>query len=298
MKTDTTIDPIIRPPHRGLELLRDLVHEHTGLYFDDSKIDSFLGKISPLIAERASGSVMDFYFILKDDSGSTDEWPRVFDALTVQESYFWREMEQIRALVVVIVPQYFRAHPDETLNIWSAACAAGCEPLTIAMALNEAAWFDRAKIHIHASDASPRAIEAARKGMYREHSFRRLPPALREKYFVRNIGTFSEGGQGRRNGDAGLSRVSSELHSRVHWKTANLMSEGDLALASIASPVIFCRNVFIYFSEFATGKTLRALARKMPRPGYLFLGMAESLMKEMADFEPGEIGDAFVHIRS
>jgi chemotaxis protein methyltransferase CheR len=294
----TLVDQVKRPPHRGLELLRDLVHEHTGLYFDDSKIDLFFAKLSPRIVVRASGSIMDFYYILKDDSGATDEWPQVFDALTVQESYFWREMEQIRALVDVIVPQYFNKHPDETLNIWSAACAGGCEPLTIAMALNEAAWFDRAEINIHASDASPRAIEGARKGMYREHTFRRLPPSLREKYFVRSGGAFAGGGQDGQGPDEGLSRVSSQLYSRVRWKTANLMSEGDLALAPMASPVIFCRNVFIYFSQSAAGKTVQAFATKMPRPGYLFLGMAESLMKDMSDFEALEIGGAFVHVRS
>ena len=85
-----------------------------------------------------------------------------------------------------VVPEYFRANPHRTLNIWSAACAGGEEPLTIAMALHEAGWFDRAKIDICASDASPRAVEAARNGVYRERSFRSLPPGLREKYFIRN----------------------------------------------------------------------------------------------------------------
>jgi chemotaxis protein methyltransferase CheR len=234
---------------------------------------------------------MDYYDILNGDSGTAKEWPRVFDALTVQESYFWREMEQIRVLVDVIVPQYFKAHPGRTLNIWSAACATGCEPLTIAMALEETGWFDRERINIHASDASPRAIDGARRGVYREHCFRRLPPALREKYFVRLRAASIFGG------DLCLSQVSSNLHSRVRWQTTNLMSETEIGVAAMGSPVIFCRNVFIYFSEFAVRKTVRAFSEKMPKPGYLFVGMAESMMKGTSGFELREIGDAFVHVR-
>ena len=286
-----TAAPAIVPIHRGHELLRDLVHERTGLYYTDAKIDIFLGKLSSLIAERADDSIMDYYYILKDDSGRAKEWPRVFDALTVQETYFWREMEQIRVLVDVIVPEYFKTHPGGTLNIWSAACASGCEPLTIAMALEEAGWFDREKILIHASDASPRAIERARRGVYRENCFRRLPPAIREKYFVR-LRAASDCA-----GDESMSQASSHLHSKVRWQVANLMCETDIAMIVMASPVIFCRNVFIYFSHFAVGKTIHAFSERMPRPGYLFVGMAESMMKETAGFDVHEVGDSFVHVR-
>jgi chemotaxis protein methyltransferase CheR len=257
------------------------------LYFDDAKTDMLLEKLSPQAVERGFDSLLDYYYLLKYDPAAPDEWQNVFDALTVQESYFWREMDQIRALVDRIVPEYFKTHPNHTLNIWSAACAAGEEPLTIAMALHEAGWFDRASINIYASDASPRAVEAAQNGVYRERSFRNLPPELREKHFVCADA-----------GVAGFSRASSELHSRVRWRMANLMSEMDVALAATASAVIFCRNVFIYFSESAVRKTVQVFAERMPSPGYLFVGTAESLLKVTSDFEIREIGDAFVYVRN
>jgi len=283
----SSVNPSMRVPHGAFALLRDLVHERTGLYFEDAKSDMFLGKLSPLVVERGFDSLLDYYYFLKYDPGSADGWRKLFEALTVQESFFWREMDQVRALVDEIVPHYFMAHPDQTLNIWSAACAAGEEPLTIAMALHEAGWFDRARINIYASDASPRAVEAARNGVYRERSFRSLPPGLREKYFVC---ADVDGG--------GLWQASSELHSRVHWRIANIMSEADIALAAIASPVVFCRNVLIYFSESAARKAVRVFAERMPRPGYLFVGAAESLLKITSDFELREIADAFVYVRN
>ena len=280
-----SLNPGIRLPHGAFALLRDLVHKRTGLYFGDAKSGMFLDKLLPLVAERGFDSLLDYYYLLKYDPGSADEWRKLFEALTVQESFFWREMDQIRALVNEIVPQYFKAHPLDTLNIWSAACAAGEEPLTIAMALDEAGWFDRARIEIYASDASPRAVEAARNGVYRERSFRSLPPGLREKYFVG-----AEAG--------GLWQAASELHSRVHWRIANLTSETDVAFAAMTSPVVFCRNVLIYFSESAARKTVRVFGERMPRPGYLFVGTAESLLKITSDFELREIGGAFVYSRS
>lgn len=270
-------------PYGHFTLLRDLVHARTGLYFDDGKGEQFLDKLSPLIGQRAMDSLLDYYYLLKYDAEGTEEWRNVFDALTVQESFFWREMDQVRALVDEIVPQYVKAHPGHTLNIWSAACAAGEEPLTIAMALHEAGWFDKARINIHASDASPRAIAAAQDGIYRERSFRSLPPVLREKYFVC---------------DQGMSRASRELHSRIQWRITNLMSDADLALAPMASSVIFCRNLFIYFSESAARKTVRVFAERMARPSYLFVGAAESLMQITSDFEAQDLGEAFVYTRS
>jgi chemotaxis protein methyltransferase CheR len=275
-------NPGIRTPG-AISLLRDLVHEQTGLYFDDPKLDSFLAKLSPLMGERAFDSVLDYYYLLKYDAEPADEWRKVFDALTVQESFFWREMDQISALVNEIVPQYFRAHPNDTLSIWSAACAAGEEPITIAIALNEAGWFDKARINIYGSDASPRAIEAAQNGIYRERSFRSLPPALREKYFV---------------GEKEASQASCDLRSKVRWQITNLMSEADLAWAPTGSQAVFCRNVFIYFSEVAARKTVRTFAERMARPGHLFVGAAESLMQITSDFELREIADAFVYVRS
>jgi chemotaxis protein methyltransferase CheR len=263
-------------------LLRDLIHEHTGLFYDNGKSDMLADKLSPLIIERGFNSFLDYYYLLKYDASAGQEWKRVMDALSVQETFFWREMDQVRALVSEIVPQYFSNPGAQPLRIWSAACATGEEPLSIAMALNEQGWFDRARIEIYASDASAAAIEKARRGIYRERSFRNLPPQLREKYF-------SE--------EQGSSRVAPDLHSRIKWATANLMDETDVALFASA-PVIFCRNVFIYFSDDTIRKTVRLFAERMPAPGYLFVAASESLLRLTTHFQFQEIGGAFVYVKT
>jgi len=214
-------------PDSAFALLRDLIRERTGLFYENGKSELLTDKLSPLVIDRGFNSFLDYYYLLKYDSQAGDDWRRVMDALSVQETYFWREIDQVHALVDVLVPQYFSTFPAKSLRIWSAACATGEEPLTIAMALNEKGWFDRAPIEIHASDASTGAIEKARRGVYRERSFRNLSPQLRARYFRE---------------DQGGWRVAPELHARIKWSLANLTAEAEVAHLA-AAHIIFCRNV-------------------------------------------------------
>ena len=264
-------------------LLRDLIHERTGLFFDNGKADILTDKLSPLVIERGLTSLLDYYYLLKYDETSQEEWRNVMNALSVPETYFWREMDQVRALVEWVVPKWFAARGAGPLRIWSAACATGEEPLTIAMALDEAGWLGRVPVEILASDASPAAIEKARRGVYRERSFRNLPAPLRARYFTQE-------------GATKTWRVDARLHERIGWGVVNLMDEAEVAPRA-ASNVIFCRNVFIYFSGQSVGRTVRAFAAQIRPPGYLFVAASESLLRISEDFELQEMGNAFVYVR-
>ncbi|HEY0170063.1 MAG TPA: protein-glutamate O-methyltransferase CheR [Pyrinomonadaceae bacterium] len=264
-------------------LLRDLIHERTGLFFDNGKGDILTEKLSPLVVERGFTSLLDYYYLLKYDEAAQDEWLNVMNALSVPETYFWREMDQVRALVEWVVPRWFAAPGAGPLKIWSAACATGEEPLTIAMALEEAGWLARAPIEIHASDASTSAVEKARRGVYRERSFRNLSAPLRAKYFTQE-------------GATKTWRVDARLHAAVRWGVVNLIKEAEVAPWATAN-VIFCRNVFIYFSDQTISRTVRSFAAHIRPPGYLFVAAAESLLRLSADFELQEVGNAFVYVR-
>ncbi|HEX8186811.1 MAG TPA: protein-glutamate O-methyltransferase CheR [Pyrinomonadaceae bacterium] len=264
-------------------LLRDLIHERTGLFFDNGKGDILTDKLAPLVVERGFTSLLDYYYLLKYDEAAQDEWLSVMNALSVPETYFWREMDQVRALVEWVVPRWFATPGAGPLKIWSAACATGEEPLTIAMALKEAGWLGRAPIEIRASDASTAAIGRARRGVYRERSFRNLPAHLRGKYFTQE-------------GATKTWRVDAKLHDTIEWRVVNLINEAEVAPAA-AAHVIFCRNVFIYFSDQTISRTVRSFAAHIRPPGYLFVAAAESLLKLSTDFELQEVGSAFVYVR-
>lgn len=268
-------------PEGTTRLIQSLINERTGMWFDNGKSDLLIDKLSPLVIERGFSSYLDYYYLLKYDVAAKAEWQNVMNALSVQETYFWREFDQVRALVQTLVPAWQARNSNSTLRIWCAACATGEEPLTIAMALNEAGWFERGSIEILASDGSSKAIGRAQAGVYRERAFRNLPAQLRDRYFEQ---------------DGAVWRIRSDLHSRIKWSVANLIEEKQIAPLA-AADFIFCRNVFIYFSESTIGRVVRSFSRFIRPPGYLFVGAAESLLRLTTDFTLTEIDEAFVYVK-
>jgi chemotaxis protein methyltransferase CheR len=267
----------------GMPLLRDLIHERTGLYYENGRCETLGERLAPLVIARGFHSYLDFYYLLKYDERSDRDWRSVMDALSVPETYFWREIDQIRALSDHVLPTVLKSTiPGDPVRIWSAPCASGEEPLTIAIMLNEAGWFNRAPIEIHASDGSPAAIAKARAGRYRGRAFRALPPEIRERYFT------SEGDDWMP-----IPELSSRIRS---WSVVNLMDRA--AVDPFAqSPIIFCRNAFIYFSSQGVKEVVSHLADRMPSPGYLFVGASESLLNATDRFALVELGGAFGYLK-
>jgi len=261
------------------QVFRDLIHQRLGLFYDSHHFDQLADRLAPLVVARGFGSFMDYYYFLKY-SEQRDEWTKVIDALAVHETYFWREIDQLRAVVDVVVPDLARRGAT-SLKIWSVPCSTGEEPLTLAMLLSEAGWFDRLLIEVAASDASPEAIAAARGGQYGQRSFRSLPPAMREKYFVAHDKTWS---------------VIPSLQRRVSYDVVNLVVE-DEARRHAAAPIVVCRNVFIYFSEESIRRAMGVFERMMPAPGYLCVGASESLLRRTVAFELQDVGGAFMYVK-
>lgn len=267
----------VRVPEGISHLLRDLIHDRTGIFFEDSRMDLLLEKLEPMAQRRGCSSFLEYYYALKDNDRG--EWEQAWDALSVQETYFWREMAQVNALVEVIVPQWFRK-TSQPFRIWSGACATGEEPYTIAMALAEAG-FGSHPVEIVASDASPAALDKAKAGTYRERSFRVLPPDLREKYFEAVDGGW---------------RIGTEIKHRVNFMRVNLLELSEIAPVAHVQ-AIFCRNVFIYFSRHSIRQSVAMFALRMSPGGCLFVGASESLLRLTTDFELREIGGALVYVR-
>ena len=272
----------LREPARSWELLRDLVRMRTGLSYDDARLDYMRDRLAPLALDRGFDSVLDYYYLLKYDANADAEWPRAIDALSVQETYFWRESDQLRALTGVVVPM-LAAQGRADIRIWSVPCATGEEPLSIAIALEEAGWFDRLRIQIHASDASEAALRRARAGRYSLRSFRQLPEELRQKYFDNVSGS--------------EWMVKPAIRARVaSWTRVNLVQRDEVEPLAGAD-VIFCRNVFIYFDQGTVQHVVDTFAEHMPSPGFLCVGASESLLRLTSRFELQDLSGAYVYVK-
>jgi chemotaxis protein methyltransferase CheR len=264
--------------HGALTLLRELVHERTGLYYDDSRFTQLSDRLAPRVANRGFDTFLDYYYFLKYDDTSGDEWPAVMDALSVPETYFWREIDQMKAIAEIIVPSLAQ-RLGRRVRVWSVPCASGEEPLSLAMLLDQRQMLDA--VQIEGSDASPAALAAAAAGLYRERAFRSLPPALRARYFTPQESRW---------------RIDPSIASRVSWSRVNLLDSTQVR-SRAAADVILCRNVFIYFSDAAIRRVVDSFADAMPCHGHLCLGTAESLLRLSDRFDLQQIGDAFVYVK-
>ena len=273
----------LRIPERTLTLLRDVIASQAGIHYDDDRLDLMRDRLAPLAVERGFDSLLDYYYLLKYDADAAAEWPRVMDALSVQETYFWREADHFRALATVIIPRLIQQQ-RRTIRIWSIPCASGEEPLSIAIALSEANAFAEANIEIHASDASEAALAKARGRCYGRRSFRQLPADLKDKYFMRE-------------GAKEEWTIKPDLFARVtSWSRVNIVNPAERDPRA-SSDIIFCRNLFIYFTPACVREVALNLSRAMPSPGYLCVGAAESLLKTGAGFDLQELGGAYVYVK-
>lgn len=272
--------PVLGYSDRAFGLLQDLIEKRTGLSYRGGKVDLLADRLAEAVSAAGSSSFLEYYYLLRYDPDAERHWARLLDRLSVPETYFWRQAEQLEAVANVVAPRHF-ATRGGPLRFWSAACCTGEEPLSIAMALAEAGLLDRHPIEIVASDASEKVIERARHGLFGERSFRALPVHLRRRYFASS-------------GDRW--QVAKHLLERVRWTTANLIDAEQIGTLA-AADVIFCRNVFIYFSEAGVRKVVKALEDEMPTPGYLCVGASESLLRITDRFELEEVLGAFVYVK-
>lgn len=266
----------------ALVWLRDLVRERTGHDFADGQLDWMWQKLEPRVAELGLTSALDYYYLLKYDPGAEREWVRLHSAITVNESYFWREADALRAAAEVLVPQAL-ARGRDPVRLWHAGCAAGEEPYSLALALADQGPGVLEKVEIVATDLDVEALERAEAGLFRERSLRFLPIHLKARWF-------------RPNHD-GRFRLDPEVRGRVRFQELNLMDVERLRKLG-RFDVIFCRNVFIYFHDEAIRRTAMLFHEQLREPGHLFVGSAESLLRHRVPLLLDEVDGALVYMRS
>lgn len=268
-------------PEPAFKLLRDLIVEHTGVYFDDGKRVLLADKLSDLVLAQGLTSFVEYYYLLRYDDNAPEHWRRLMDRLAVPETFFWRQHEQLEALATTLVPMLREGRPDRPIRIWSAGCCSGEEPLSIAVALDQAGLLSPT-IEILATDGSEAMIERARRAQYGERAFRQMPEHLKTKYFEEKAG--------------GFRTPVSRLRAAIRYGVVNIAEPAEV-LAQPVADVIFCRNVFIYFSDDAIRRAVADFSSRLSDNGYLLVGAAESLTRLGVSFELAEVGGTFVYVK-
>jgi len=250
-------------------LLRDLIKDYCGMYFDDNSKYILEKRLSKRIKTHHLNDFRDYYRLLLYDKRRDDELSFIVDVLTVNETYFFREMSQLKTLSEEILPELKNINRDtKKIRIWSAGCSSGEEPYTIAMMVLEQGLFFGWDVEILGSDINQRVLQQARRGVYRKNSFRTTEEYYIEKYFTT---------------ENGLYKINDAVRKLVNFSCLNLLDPFKVKFVGEID-VILCRNVLIYFDLEARKKVIKSFYERLFDGRYLLLGHAESLMNVSTAF--------------
>jgi len=255
--------------------LRDFILHLTGIYFPESKRYFIESRVRPRIETLGLRSYADYLNYLKYSPLRSREIEILFRLITINETYFFRDDEQIRMIEEGILPELIGSKPKNgfrTLRIWSAGCSTGEEPYTIAMIFLEKIKpkFPDVKVEIIGTDINTAVLEVARKGVYGQYSMRYVPENYLRRYFEIDGDRF---------------HLKDEVKRLVRFEQVNLVDRFKMVLMKNFDLVLL-RNVLIYFSEDVKREVVALIYDSLNRGGYLVVGYSETLRNLTKAFKP------------
>ncbi len=258
--------------------LQDHVYSQSGIVLDQDKQYLVESRLGPLVRQLNLGSINDLCALLRA-TGSGEIGRQVAEAMTTNETYFFRDPAHYDAIRSVLLPRLKQERQQfRQMRFWSAASSTGQEAYSLAMALVEDGLEDW-NVRIVGTDFSNEVLARARSGRYRQIEVNRgLPTPMLVKYFRR----------------AGLDwEVHERLRAMVQFETIDLRE----SLAAWGPfDLVFCRNVLIYFDQATKTRILREIAGTLFRGGWLLLGGAETAFGVDEWFQREMVGGASVYI--
>ncbi len=245
---------------------REFIYEKTGIYFQDNKKYLLESRLLRRLLHLKMTNYLDYFNFIQTTPQGKYELRYLYDAITINETFFFRNQAQLDALVLKVIPELVtekRKTNQNKIKIWSAAVSSGEEVYSIAMMINDfiAHKYPEFEFELLGTDISNTALEAAVKGIYSEYSVRNVPLQFLKRYF-RKADNYYE--------------ISPVIKGMVDFRYLNLYEDiGIIGLGNV--DVIFCANVLIYFDQNSKIKVINNLYRALNKNGYLFIGYSESL---------------------
>ena len=241
---------------------RALIREKTGIHMRDGKQILVSNRLRRRLAALHLSSFEEYYRLLVSGAAGDEELHNFIDAVSTNETYFFREMNHFTVLRKIVLPEILQR--SSRIRIWSAGCSTGEEVYTLRIVVDETlseAGRDGAEVSIVGTDISTAAIAKAQKGLYNDRALRLVPSATLERFFFPS-------------GDA-VRQIRDEVRSRVDFRVHNLFKDPP---PGRPFDIIFCRNVMIYFNKETQAVLVDGVfAGALDPQGYLFIGHSESL---------------------
>lgn len=236
---------------KELQKFADIAYKETGIHIPAQKLSFMQNRLSRRLRELGLPNYQAYYDYLHQ---KPEEMPDFVEAITTNETYFFRCPRHFYLLSKEILPQI----STPTVDIWSAACSTGAEPYSIAIVLRERVpnFFER-KVRIFASDIDRKALKKASDGIFDSYAIRLVKEDMLQKYFTTI--------------DKGRYQIASQLRDMLLLGQHNLKQ----LFPKGKMDVVFCRNVLIYFDNDSKEIVFRNLLSALKPGGYLFLGESE-----------------------
>ncbi|MFN3921054.1 MAG: CheR family methyltransferase [Caldimicrobium sp.] len=260
-----------------------LVEKVSGISYQEGKEYLLESRLTELALTLGYKNLQDFYQKVKT-SLNHSLLNQIVDALTTNETYFFRDQHPFEAIKKEILPELFqRKATVKQINIWSAACSTGQEPYSIALILYEhfSNYLKDFKIHIYATDISESALKKAKEGIYNQIEVNRgLPITLLVKYFKQEKSNWV---------------IDEKIKSMVKFDQLNLLDIDKRVREKF--DLILCRYVLIYFSKEAKNKVFQGLWNCLNKGGYLILGGTELPPFNLPDMEKKVLAKSVVYFK-
>jgi chemotaxis protein methyltransferase CheR len=278
LKPPVAIPGVLKPPlavpgvsagpkmtEETFRLFREFIYQNTGIYFQDNKKYLLEGRLAKRLQVLPCPTFERYLQIVKSGPQRAEELRFFYEAITINETYFFRNEPQFEAFEKTLVPSIVaqRGSSKGKIRVWSAASSSGEEAYTLAMLFleNLRPKYPGLEFEVVGTDISAAVLETARKGIYREYSVRNMPPHFLQKYIISDNGRFT---------------VKDEVKRLVRFDNLNLYDRPRMR-QMISFDIIFCCNVLIYFDTPSKVQVVSTLYDVLNRGGYLFIGYAESL---------------------
>jgi chemotaxis protein methyltransferase CheR len=270
-----------------LSRFNELVARHLGLHFPRERWPDLERGLSAAAEECCFNQDVEGYLQRLLSSVWTQDQMEILAAyITIGETCFFREKRTLDILQERIVPELIRAHASRgrPIRIWSAGCATGEEPYSIAIVLSKLmAGVKHGDIEILATDINTRSLHKASQGIYSSWSFRGTPPWVRRTCF-----------ESAANDRAA---INSDLKKMVRFAPLNLTDDDYAPLSNCSGgfDVIFCRNVLMYFTPMSMRKVIRQLYRYLAADGWLIVSATETSQELFSEFATVHLGDVTLY---
>ena len=239
---------------------RELIYAHSGITLGPNKEALVSSRIGKRMRVLRLEDPREYLHRVKEDAAG-NEIVYLLDAISTNVTSFFRESRHFDLLRELAEKWY--AAGQRRFRIWCAASSSGEEPFSIAITLREAMPCDEMDVRILATDISTQVLETGRHAVYPQDRIESVPETLRNKYF-----------QSLKTQTGCTWRVNAEVRALVEFRRLNLMDRFDF---KSTFPLIFCRNVMIYFDRLTQADLVRRLGGILQPGGYLFVGHSESL---------------------